>query len=178
VRSRANAINTKVMGISATAIGMRPDLRAHSILCGDWTAIGFNGDRLHRGDNEQMRRIAYRDDRGDFSTGDWDPGFIKAECKYDESVTGVSQNGPLSSLRMSRVLCSTSRDFNAAIVSDCHTLVFSHVSDNRLTTVSGDWAPGYSKNECGERQYVKGVSSTGTGEIHAILCCGFSIRID
>jgi hypothetical protein len=57
-------------------------------------------------------------------------------------------------------------------VAACTTLVFSTSSDNQLSTEPGDWAVGYSKNQCRPNQYLKGVSANaGTGEIHAILCC-------
>jgi len=54
-------------------------------------------------------------------------------------------------------------------------LPFSSTSDNRRNTATGDWAMGYSKNECPDRQILKGVSRKSTGEIHAILCCPSTI---
>ena len=71
--------------------------------------------------------------------------------------------------QLSRLQCATS-----GITGACHTVVFSN-GDNRGTTTSGDWAPGYFKGECGPGQVVKGVSKTFCGgSPHAILCCAQS----
>jgi len=154
-----------VMGISATPVGMRSDLRAHSVLC----APEFSADT--NSGMEVTHSLTGADDRADTGTGDWDRGYTKAECGLGEVVTGVAQSGD-SLLKMNKIICSW---FYAEVESNdnsCRTLVFSHTSDNRLNTSSGDWAYGYSKNECAPGQILKGVSANaGTGEIHAILCC-------
>ncbi|HVZ37068.1 MAG TPA: hypothetical protein VG963_31800, partial [Polyangiaceae bacterium] len=91
--------------------------------------------------------------------------FGKAECAVDEAVVGISQS---PSLNMSKISCAP---LAGAHITRCAALPFSSTSDKRLDTTSGDWAPGYSKNECSQDQVIKGVSTKSTHEIHAILCC-------
>jgi hypothetical protein len=152
-----------ISGISATAIDMREDTRAHSVSCE--AGFGVNG-------GENTHSLTAGDDRADTGTGDWDVGYTKAECAQNEAIAGVAQSGD-SSLNMTTILCSwIEREF-ASSDSGCTTLLFSSVQDNRQDTSSGDWAPGFSKNECGQpTPILKGVSSDpNTGAIHAILCC-------
>jgi hypothetical protein len=157
-------------GISATAIGIRPDLRGHSAICSAGAYIVGSGSTGTYG-TETVHSLSGADDRGDTGTGDWDVGYTKAECAQSEAVSGVAQSGD-SSLNMTTILCTWIESEIASNDSSCTTLVFSSYSDNRLNTASGDWAVGYSKNECGSNQILKGVSSNpNTGEIHAILCC-------
>jgi hypothetical protein len=160
------AASDRVAGISATAIGISPELRAHVALC---ETSYFT---INRGVFETFHNLTGpTDDRGDTATGDWDYGYYKAECGPNEVVVGVSQNA--GSLHMSKIACgSTTVSEVGNDDSRCVTLPFSHVSDVRLDTASGDWSVGYSKNECRPQQLLKGVSSNpATGEIHAILCC-------
>jgi hypothetical protein len=158
-----------IKGIAATAIGIRPDTRAHSVLCEQDFGVGSGG--LGQFGSETTHSMTNGDDRAGTGTGDWDVGYTKAECAGYEAVTGIAQTGD-SSLNMTTVLCTwIEREFGSSD-SGCSTLPFSSVSDNRLDTSSGDWAVGYSKNECSPTQVLRGVSSDpNTGAIHAILCC-------
>jgi len=109
------------------------------------------------------------DDRADTNTGDWDPGYYKAECGANEVMTGIAE-AP-GALKMSKILCNWFRAEVMANDSSCQARVFSQ-TDNRNGTDTGDWAWGYTKNECASNQILKGVSANpSTGEIHAILCC-------
>ena len=149
-----------ISGIAATAIGMRPDLRGHAALC---TEAG-NGIWAPA---RTTHNLLGGDDRADTSTGDWDVNFGKAECASNEAVVGISQSSD-GHLSMSKILCAPLMDEHAF---NCRPLLFSSTSDNRLYTGTGDWAPGYSKNECKNGQIIKGVSTKSTHELHAILCC-------
>jgi hypothetical protein len=151
----------RMVGVSATSIGMRPDLRGHSALC-----VKNDSNNYSRPIGVQARSLLGPDDRADFTTGDWDVGFHKAECGRDQVVTGIAAT---PDNRMSHVLCSPMLADSSS--SSCQALVFSSWWDERLDVASGDWAIGYSKNECRPNQVLKGVSATGTGELHAILCC-------
>jgi hypothetical protein len=155
----------KLSGISATPIGVSPSLRAHVALCETST------DTLGRGTAVQhTHSLRGPDDRADTATNDWDPGYYKAECAATEAATGVSQGA--GALHMSKILCSPIESPTENDDAACTALPFSHTSDDRLSSASGDWSPGYSKNECAPNQFLKGVSSNpSTGEIHAILCC-------
>jgi hypothetical protein len=153
------AQNQKLIGISATAVS--PELRAHSALCvSTWDTMA-RGATTHSFDGG--------DDRADTATGDWDVGYTKAECDMDETITGISQTGDL---RLSKIQCGWIESEVGNSDQGCTTLVFSSTSDNQLASDPGDWAIGFSKNQCRSNQYLKGVSSNPTtGEIHALLCC-------
>jgi hypothetical protein len=156
-------------GISANAIGISPELRPHGALC-----VGQN-DRLdYYGSTNWNSRLRWHsvvnggDDRADTGTGDWDPGFAKAECARTEVMVGISQTASRS---VSRILCAPMNQVRSN-VSRCSALAYSSYSSNRNNVLSSDWDVGYSKNECALNQVLKGVSrNVWTGEIHSILCC-------
>src|SRR6185312_1543733 len=88
----------KLSGISATPTSVSSSLRGHDAICEAST------DTLDRGTSYQhTHSMRTSDDRADTATGDWDPGYYKAECAATEAATGVSQN---ASLQMSKLLCS------------------------------------------------------------------------
>jgi hypothetical protein len=155
-------------GVSADSAAISSELRPHRALC-----VGQN-DRLdyYRSTNWnshlRSHSVAVGNDRADTGTGDWDPGFWKAECARDAVMVGVSQT---TTRRLSRILCAPMLQMKSN-VSRCSALQYSHTSNVRLNTLSSDWDPSYSKNECGLNQVLKGVSKNPTtGEIHGILCC-------
>jgi hypothetical protein len=153
------AQNQKLIGISATAVS--PELRAHSALCVSTSETIARGARTHGSSGS--------DDRADFGTGDWDVGYTKAECDVGELITGISQT---SDLHLSKIQCGIIENEVGNADQSCTALIFSSTSDNQLSTEPGDWAGGFSKNQCRSNQYLKGVSSNATtGEIHALLCC-------
>lgn len=139
-----------VTGLSTDSFGGP----AHSILC-----LGPQGAN----NTPVTVDFAFGDSRRDTSTGDWDPGFTKGECASNERVIGISEDnaGPLSRIQCAR----------ATPMTNCHTVVFAN-GDNRGTTSTGDWAPGFFKGECRDLEAVKGVSKVSCGGApHAILCC-------
>jgi len=145
-----------VTGVSTAANGL-----AHSILC-----------QGPQGGNTNFVTVDYGlgDRRLDTSTGDWDPGYTKGECGHNQRLVGMSEDPVFGQL--SRLQCAS-----AGITGACHTVVFAN-GDNRGTTSSGDWAPGFFKGECGPNQVVKGVSKTFCGGApHAILCCAQSFPL-
>lgn len=157
------AANEKLIGISASG-GGASEARAHSALC-----VTSTDTFARTGFAFSTHNLDGFDDRADTSTGDWDPGYTKAECAGTEIVTGISQS---SDLHLRKLECGWIVTETGSNVAACTTLVFSTSSDNQLSTEPGDWAVGYSKNQCRPNQYLKGVSANaGTGEIHAILCC-------
>jgi hypothetical protein len=148
-------------GVSATSIGMGPELRGHNAVC---TEHGYALDP-----QRTVHDLTHADDRGDTSTGDWDPGYIKGECARDEVVTGIAQV-PGGSISPTAIRCSKLAQVEAVWCEEA--LVFRNDYDVRRSTNSGDWAPGYSKNECRPGEILKGVSrDAATGEIHSLLCC-------
>ena len=128
---------------------------AHSILCQATPNISRNFDTVD---------YALGDNRHDTATGDWDPGYTKGECPANYRLLGMSEDPVFGQL--SRLQCSAT-----GITHHCHAVVFAN-GDNRGTTSTGDWAPGFFKGECATNEVVKGVSKTFCGgSPHAILCC-------
>jgi hypothetical protein len=157
-----------VAGISAQSIYIGPGLRAHSALCASGNVRVDSGTLAS---TERARWLWGADDRADLGTGDWDPGYYKAECGKTEAVTGLAQSAD-GNLKMASILCTSTRNGLGSDENSCSTLVFSNTGDNRVNTSSGEWANLYAKNECGTAQILKGVSrNPSSGEIHSILCC-------
>jgi hypothetical protein len=149
--------------VAVTGVSTNPNNGvSHSILC---TTVSPTA-------NSHFVTVDYAlgDNRRDGSTGDWDPGFTKGECAANERVVGMSEDPVFGQL--SRLQCA-----GAGIARACHTVVFSN-GDNRGTTATGDWAPGFFKGECAPGEIVKGVSKTFCGgSPHAILCCAQSFLL-
>ena len=153
-----------IVGISATSTSQRSDSRGHSALCMPQYTASTQASL------EKGHVLTGPDDRADTNTGDWDPGYYKAECGANEVMTGIAQVP--GTFKMSKILCNWFYAEVMANDSTCRPLVFSNTSDNRRTDDTGDWSWSYSKNECASNQILKGVSANpNTGEIHAILCC-------
>jgi MYXO-CTERM domain-containing protein len=132
---------------------------AHAALCDADEGAVFT--------HASCRAVAFDtgDNRGTTATGDWDVGYNKGECAVGEYVAGVSQaaGGALKS-----ILCCK----GAVTHASCAAMKFS-AGNARESTASGDWDFGYDKGECGAGRYVAGASQqVGSGQAHAILCCG------
>ncbi len=123
---------------------------------------------------ETMRSLTGPEDGADTGTGDWQPGSYEAECGAHEAVSGVAQTAD-PSLEMTAIAGDSCHAEPMATSVSCQTSPSSTTSDLRLGSDTGDWAYGYSKNECAPNQILKGVSANPSpGEIHAILCCNTS----
>lgn len=97
---------------------------------------------------------------------DWDPGYYKGECAPDEYVVGISQT---INLALFSIRCCQ----GAVAHDDCSAVVFADESDFDGSEMINDWDPDYNKGECAPGRFIAGVSQRpGTGEPHAILCCG------
>ncbi len=146
-----------VAGVTSYQTGAH---QAHAVLCGD-TSFSVTPSSCY------ARVFDPGDNRG--STGDWDPGFYKADCRNNEYVSGVAQNG---SGKMSTILCCPSTVSHAS----CNTQIFYQQNSPAFTSSgSGDFDWGYGKGVCPTGQYVAGISAIATGSTtgapHAILCC-------
>jgi len=172
-----------ITGISSTSVGtvgFGSSLLPHAVLCSHGAYLVGSGqlgssppDPPPYGTERVHLLTNGADDRGDFATGNWDvfSGTIKAECGFNEAVTGVAEADDGSHI-ITAILCTWIQSEIDAAPSNCNTRFFSLTSDNRRSTSGGDWDGGYSKNQCGDSQILKGVSAVAnTGEIHAILCC-------
>ncbi|SCK06414.1 Aryl-phospho-beta-D-glucosidase BglC, GH1 family [Streptomyces sp. SceaMP-e96] len=93
------------------------------------------------------------------SLGDWDSGARKAACPDGERLIGISHT-------RGRGLCTdapTARDLRAP------GSVPTVVRDERYVPAGGDWAPGYSKLQCPDGQFLTGYSLRGE-KVSAALC--------
>jgi hypothetical protein len=151
------ALNQILSGVSRSYSNQTSPQRMHKLLC-----LTVNGNM----NPTVTLNIGGSDYRRDSSTGDWDSGYVKAECDWNEAMSGISQdaNGVLKNGRC----VSTMFQRNT-----CHTVQFLS-GDNRYSSDGGDWDSTYQKNQCGSGENVKGVSVSSNGKIKSILCCTYS----
>lgn len=157
------ALNQLLTGISRNYASQSNPGRMHRLLCTGPTNGNMNPTNT--------LSIGSSDTRADTSTGDWDSGYVKVECAYNETMSGLSQdsNGVLKNARC---------DSTGFYASSCHTVQFlTNGGDNRSSNGGNDWDSTYQKNQCGSSEYVKGVSKFSNGLIKSILCCSYSTII-
>jgi endoglucanase len=99
---------------------------------------------------------------------DWAPGYLKTECAVGEAVVGLSQTQDLLDHAIAGVLCAPGPAFVAA-GGACQSVIADD-ADDRRSPAGGDWDSGHSKAQCGDREYVAGVSLSGD-MLHSLLCC-------
>jgi endoglucanase len=103
---------------------------------------------------------------------DWDVGNYKGECADNQPLDGLSRVPGAAAAHA--LHCAP---FTLASAPNGCTLRDFSAGDNRGTDDGGwDWDWGYRKGECGAGEYVRGVSQTGSGAAHEILCCPGSVR--
>ncbi|MBN1774556.1 MAG: CHAP domain-containing protein [Deltaproteobacteria bacterium] len=109
------------------------------------------------------------ENRGTTEYGDWDPGFYKGECAPDEYVVGISQTTNLALFSIRCCRGNVAHD-------DCRPVVFADGNNFDGASMINDWDETYYKGECAPGRHIAGVSQKpGTGEPHAILCCGAGV---
>ena len=155
-------------GVSANGAAISPELRPHRALC-----VGQN-DRLdyYGTTNWASRLRSHNINNGDHrgtpacAIGMW--VSPRASAPGQRSWWAFRKRPPTRSADPLRP------DEPGAIkLRSCTVLPYSNVTDNRINTLSSDWDPGYSKNECGLKQVLKGISR----QLHdrrnsaAMLCC-------
>jgi hypothetical protein len=111
------------------------------------------------------------DTRRPTGLGDWKPGSYKSECGPNGAVTGLSSS---TVLRETHAAFCTDEQPGQYSHQACRTVDFSG-GDNRGTTATGDWDPGFPKGECGVNEYVAGVSQRTNGFVDSILCCAGAV---
>lgn len=112
--------------------------------------------------------VAVHDDRY-VTHGDWASGYNKLQCPDNTFAVGYSVSGNA----MAGLLCAPS----AAPLPLTGRNVWFDKSDNRPASggsVQSDWAPGYYKGQCTDKEYVAGVAFTWQwnhgGVPDALLC--------
>ncbi|MGW3076095.1 glycoside hydrolase family 5 protein [Kitasatospora sp. NPDC001132] len=87
--------------------------------------------------------------------GDWAPGYNKLQCPDNTYAVGYSAH----SNAMSALLCAPAA---APLPTTGRNAWFDH-GDNRPATggsTASDWAPGYYKGQCADKEYLAGVAYT------------------
>jgi len=156
------ALNQLLTGISRSFSSQPSPGRMHRMLC----TGPLNGNM----NPTNTLTIGSSDTRADTSTGDWDSGYVKVECAYNETMSGISQGS-------TGVLMNARCDSTGFYASSCHTVQFPSGGDNRYSSNGGDWDVTYQKNQCGNTEYVKGISKYSNGLIKSMLCCSYSTII-
>lgn len=135
---------------------------AHAILCAPNNI--FTGNYV-----TTVSNVSSGDHRRFARAGDWDPGYYKSECGYNEYVSGISM---VPATKKIHGLRCASASMAAGGTASCETRLVTQ--DDRGQTTFGDWDYGHYKAQCGPGKVVMGVSTnTSTGMPHRILCCGF-----
>jgi hypothetical protein len=145
---------------------------AHGILCQD---SGYNYES-----NDYVFPYRNRDGHpvdaivkpswGSIGGGDWDEGYVKAECANNEYVQYITRDDVGPGI-VDSAGCRYFGD-GSYLANSCHRLDFG-VADNPRTPPSGEWDYGYVKNECDDGEIVKGFSIYPSGVLKSILCCRF-----
>ncbi len=114
--------------------------------------------------------FASGDCRYNSKSGDWSHGYHKGECGPNDWLVGVSAY--TSGVSAHGFRCAAAK-YSGTVT---RTNVAFPTSDNRRTTATGDWDPGYVKGECGTYEYVAGISigPHDGGKVRSILCASFS----
>jgi hypothetical protein len=107
------------------------------------------------------------DNRRYTGTGDWDSGYYRAECGYNEYLQGIGQDK--TTKKINAIVCCP------ASVNHSHNgtspQVFYSGDSVGYTTQKIDWDYGSYKGQCRAGDYAVGVSKVKTtGAPHALLC--------
>jgi aryl-phospho-beta-D-glucosidase BglC (GH1 family) len=152
----------RVVGVST---GLRALLRyAHTTLCSDFAlaAPSARGAMIanNGGDNGSVNT----------HTGgqDWARGYRKLECASNEAVVGLSQTRTVLAYSIAGVLCAQGPAYTTGHGA-CYSVV-TDGSDDRRSQTGGDWDPAHSKGQCGDSDYVAGISLSNN-MVHSLLCC-------
>ncbi|MFF2951258.1 hypothetical protein ACFVVU_07910 [Kitasatospora sp. NPDC057965] len=90
------------------------------------------------------------DHGGTYVTGDWAPGYTKAQCPAGSFVSGYGRNG-----RTMSVLCARS----ATPLGTSSRTVWFDKGDNRPAVPGGgDFAYGFAKGQCSNDEFIAGVA--------------------
>jgi hypothetical protein len=139
-----------------------PCLADQGQVCGGFNRISVYSTELA----STPIRVYLQNSNRSSDTSDWDPGSWKGTCSDKEAVTGLSV-AP-SWLHTTDALCTyfpAATPFQAAVLTA--------PGERRRGQRWGDWDPGFYKLECGDGEYVSGVSQTPPGAIasfHGIRC--------
>jgi hypothetical protein len=123
---------------------------------------------------------------------DWDPGYSKASCDTLTTTWSISvnSNGTLHSVLCGSPIGTTVVGSGPVVVSQVgpyhfytangqnnQTMLINDLVDHRSGLVSGDWDPGYYKDECKpflvpivKASAVLGISQNSAGAVHELLC--------
>ena len=99
---------------------------------------------------------------------DWAEGYTKLECGNNQYITAVLQAKKGFRLKVTGIQCTSALQ-KIMLGTDCKSRSMKD-GDNRAINTPKDWSFGYHKGQCGENEYMAGVSAK-SGYPHSILCC-------
>lgn len=144
-----------------------PGDTGRTALCTQGSGFGGQVTATLTLDGHADQRRAQRAVNGD---KDWAFGAHKLECGDGEYVSAVSEDAAQcsGSNRFHAVQCAKGSGLSSQ---GCSTRTFGN-GDDRGSQLSGDWDFGAYKGECGDGEYVAGVSvDVSSGAPHSLLCC-------
>jgi hypothetical protein len=124
--------------------------------------------------NYNMATVPFPNGSATGAAADWAGGLPRAECATTEYMAGYAED---ATAYQGTILCCTFAGKTPN--TNCSAVGFTTtVDDNRESTTTGDWDPGFKKLECGQGRAVAGMSTAikagtkgGTEKINALLCC-------
>ena len=105
---------------------------------------------------------------GSRTGNDWAKGYTKLECGPNQYVTAVTQWKKGIRLKITGIQCSQALQ-KIMLSTQCEARVMEK-EDNRAVNTPVDWSHGYHKGQCGDNEYIAGISAK-KGYPHSILCC-------
>jgi len=110
-------------------------------------------------------------DQNAASPAEWDSGYFKGDCGASSVPIGLSQRTDLTSAHA--LLCAPNSTFTGT---DVTTLSDVANGDHRRASRAGDWDFGYFKSECGNNEYVSGISmNPQTKKLHGLRCASANL---
>jgi hypothetical protein len=104
------------------------------------------------------------DARSVTSTGDWAPGFVKAECPLNQGGQGISIDTYTTNSPTHALYCGRELNSKFSPHSGCRTINFQSM------TVGSSWDGSNIAGECNAGEYVAGVAHANGAPTH-LLCC-------
>ena len=109
---------------------------------------------------------------------DWSPGNFKGDCGPGEALTGLSQMGGAALEGPHALRCKAyGTPFGGTLAAAPAISVSGDASRAASPHAKYDWDPGYAKNECGNVEYVSGLSQDASHALKQMRCASASISI-
>ncbi len=131
----------------------------HGLLCAKYEIVPENHNILF---------FNHKDNRLVNNTGDWAPGNLKAECRDNQGVSGVSHYRR-GNKYTDAILCKDLDD-DPIFENTYNSYIWTH-GDNRGSSLGGDWDYGYIKLQCADDEIASGLGTYWRSpNIRSVLC--------